>query len=153
MMLMKLLHTTNTLSEAKDQPHRYKVRAGGLPTFGNATEPAVRNFGVASAARVKGSTPERPAKAAASAGWAKKLNPFGKQGAPVERTAVQGELSLDNVRPLRNDLSDTDLELVAAVKTQDTKPGVVKIGSVEIPVVKVVSVWERVRGLFQRLRP
>ena len=51
MMLMKLLHTTNTLSEAKDQPHRYKVRAGGLPTFGNATEPAVRSFGGASAAR------------------------------------------------------------------------------------------------------
>ena len=143
MMLMKLLHTTNTLSEAKDQPHRYKVRAGGLPTFGNATEPAVRNFGGASAARAKVSTPPLPVKGAASAGWAQKLNPFAKQGAPIERTAVQGELSLDKVKPLRNDLSDTDLELVSTVKPPDGTPGV----------VKVVPVWQRVRGLIQRLRP
>ena len=153
MMLMELLQTTNTLSQAKDQPHRYKVRAGGLPTFGNATEPSVRNFGGASAARAKAEPAARSAGAAASAGWATKLNPFVKQGAPIERTAVQGELSLDNVKPLRNDLSDTDLELVAAVKMPESKPGVVKIGSVEIPVVKAVPVWQRVRGLIQRLRP
>lgn len=152
MMLMKLLHTTNTLSEAKDQPHRYKVRAGGLPTFGNPTEPAVKSFSGASAERAKIAPVQRPVRTAASAGWAKKLNPFAKQGAPVERTAVQGELSLDNVKPLRNDLSDTDLEL-AMVRTPEATPGVVKIGSVEIPVVKVVPVWQRVRGLMQRLRP
>ena len=75
-MLMKLLQTTNTLSEAKDQPHRYKVRSGGLPTFGNATEPAVRNFGGASAARVKVEPAVRPARAVASGGWVQKLNPF-----------------------------------------------------------------------------
>ncbi len=153
MMLMKLLHTTNTLSEAKDQPHRYKVRAGGLPTFGNATEPAVRHFSGSSAERAKAVPVPRPGRTAASAGWAKKLNPFVKQGAPVERTAVQGELSLDNVKPLRNDLSDTDLELVAAVQPLEATPGVVKVGSMEIPVVKVVTVWQRLRGLIQRLRP
>jgi hypothetical protein len=153
MMLMKLLQTTNTLSEAKDQPHRYKVRAGGLPTFGNATEPAVRSFGGTSAARAKAEPVARPARTAASGGWAQKLNPFVKQGAPIEQAAVQGELSLDNVKPLRNDLSDTDLELVAAVKAPEAKPGVVKIGSVEIPVVKAVPIWQRMRGLIQRLRP
>lgn len=152
-MLMKLLQTTNTLSEAKDQPHRYKVRAGGLPTFGNATEPAVRSFGGASAARAKAEPAVRPARAATGGGWAQKLNPFVKQGAPIERTAVQGELSLDNVKPLRNDLSDTDLELVAAVRAPKATPGMVKIGSAEIPVVKVVPLWERVRGLVRRLRP
>lgn len=152
MMLMKLLHTTNTLSEAKDQPHRYKVRAGGLPTFGNATEPAVRHFSGSSAERAKAVPVPRPGRTAASAGWAKKLNPFAKQGAPIERTAVQGELSLDNVKPLRNDLSDTDLEL-AAVKPAEMTPGVVKIGAVEIPVVQVTPVWQRVRELMQRLRP
>lgn len=154
MMLMKLLHTTNTLSEAKDQPHRYKVRAGGLPTFGNPTEPAVKNFSAsgASAERAKVAPVPRPARTAASAGWAQKLNPFAKQGAPVERTAVQGELSLDRVKPLRNDLSDTDLEL-ATVRPAEATPGAVKIGAVEIPVVKVVPVWQRVRGLIQRLRP
>ena len=152
MMLMKLLHTTNTLSEAKDQPHRYKVRAGGLPTFGNATEPAVRHFSGSSAERAKAVPVPRPGRTAASAGWAKKLNPFAKQGAPVERTAVQGELSLDNVKPLRNDLSDTDLEL-AMVQPAAATPGVVKICAVEIPVVKVTPVWQRVQELMQRLRP
>ncbi len=152
MMLMKLLHTTNTLSEAKDQPHRYKVRAGGLPTFGNATEPTVRNFSGSSAERAKAVPVPRQVRTAASTGWAKKLNPFAKQGAPVERTAVQGELSLDNVKPLRNDLSDTDLEL-ATVRPPEALPSVVKVGAMEIPVVKVAPVWQRVRELIQRLRP
>ena len=94
----------------------------------------------------------RQVRTAASTGWAKKLNPFAKQGAPVERTAVQGELSLDKVKPLRNDLSDTDLEL-ATVRPPEALPSVVKVGAMEIPVVKVAPVWQRVRELIQRLRP
>jgi hypothetical protein len=153
MMLMKLLRTTNMLSEAKDQPHRFKVREGALPKFGNAAEPAVKNFNGASEERVKVEAVQRPAKAAPNRGWAQKLNPFATQGAPVPRAAVQGELSLDNVKPVRNDLSDTDLELVAAVKQSEATPDTVRIGSVEVPVVKAVTVWERVRGLVRRLRP
>jgi hypothetical protein len=158
MMLMKLLHTTNTLSEAKDQPHRYKVRAGGLPTFGNPTEPAVKNFSGASAERAKAAPVQRPVKTTPGAGWAKKLNPFAKQGAPVERTAVQGELSLDKVRPLRNDLNDlAGTELAKPVRTAEATPekvrNVVRIGAVEVPVVKVAPVWARVRGFIERLRP
>lgn len=148
-MLMKMLRTTNSLSEAKDQPHRYKVRTGGLPTFGNPTEPTVNNFGGASAARAKIHQPAAPEKPVRD-GWAKRLNPFATQGAPIPRTPVQGELSLDRVKPVRNDLSDTDLELVATVKKPPATPGMVRIGSVDVPVVKVAPFWERVRGLFQR---
>jgi hypothetical protein len=153
MMLMKLLRTTNMLSEAKDQPHRFKVREGALPKFGNTAEPAVKNFNGASEERVKVETVQRPTKAVPSGGWAQKLNPFATQGAPVPRAAVQGELSLDNVKPLRNDLSDTDLELVAAVRKPEVTPESVKIGSMEIPVVKGVLVWDRLRGWIRRLRP
>lgn len=146
-----MLRTTNVLSEAKDQPHRYKVR-GGLPTFGNPTEPAVKTFSGASATRAKAEpapvSSARPT--AARSGWVQKLNPFAAQRAPVPRSPVQGELSLDKVKPVRNDLSETDLELVAARKPPEAKPGVVMIESVEVPVVPAVKLWERMRGLFQR---
>jgi hypothetical protein len=150
MTLMKLLRTTNMLSEAKDQPHRYKVRAGALPTFGNPTEPAVNNFGGATIDRVKAARPVKRSARSERSGWAQKLNPFATQGAPVERSAVQGELSLDRVKPVRSDLSDTDLELVAAVKKPEATPGVVRIESVDVPVVKVAPFWERMRGIFLR---
>lgn len=152
MTVMKLLHATNTLSQAKDQPHRYKVRAGGLPTFGKATEPVVKTFSGASAHGALAAPVPREARKAAGSGWAKKLNPFAKQGAPVERTAVQGELSLEKVKPVRNDLCDANVER-AGVKPMEARLQVMKIGSMEIPVVKAVPVWQRVRGMMQRLRP
>lgn len=145
-MLMKLLRTTNMLSEAKDQPHRYKVRTGGLPTFGNPTEPAVNNFGGGAKVKVESVViEEKPARS----GWKQKLNPFSQQGAPMPRTPVQGELSLDRVKPVRNDLNDADLELVAAAKRAEAKTAVLKIESEEVPVVKVEPFWRRVRGLFR----
>jgi hypothetical protein len=61
-------------------------------------------------------------KSGALAGWLKKLNPLahlpkrspgGRSVKPrAARTAVQGELSLEKVRVIRNDLSDCDLEFV-----------------------------------------
>jgi hypothetical protein len=72
--------------------------------------------------------PAKPVQVAASVdGWLKKLNPmvwlgnrkaaepkaaiprFGKAQAPI-----QGELSLDNIKVMRNDLSETDMEVVPA---------------------------------------
>jgi hypothetical protein len=58
-------------------------------------------------------------------GWVKKLNPLvwfsgrkpvePKPGAPRSgKRHVQGELSLDNIKVMRNDLSDTDVEVVPA---------------------------------------
>jgi len=44
--------------------------------------------------------------------WTLKANPFKSSVAPAGRPTVQGELSLDKVKPLRNDLSDADLELM-----------------------------------------
>jgi hypothetical protein len=49
--------------------------------------------------------------------WTVFKNPFAKRGKPLEATPpVQGELLLDLVKPIRNDLSDSDLELVPAAQ-------------------------------------
>jgi len=64
--------------------------------------------------------------------WMGKLNPIGwwprRDTAPKpaiprfnEKPPVQGELSLDNVKVVRNDLSDADLEIVSARPVR-TKP-------------------------------
>jgi hypothetical protein len=56
---------------------------------------------------------------------------------------------LDKVKPVRNDLSDSDLELVAAAKPPSA-PKAVQIESEEVPILKVRPVLARVLALFQR---
>jgi len=46
--------------------------------------------------------------------WALKANPFKSPAQAAATPVVQGELSLEKVKVVRNDLSDSDLELVAA---------------------------------------
>ena len=116
---MQLLTATRSLSEAKYQPHRYKLMRDGWPTFGNAVveqggeEPAgvavERN---AMKTDVAEQNPNAAVKQPYPLGrWTK--NPFRSTAIPSQRAAaVQGELSLDKVKPVRNDLSDSDLELL-----------------------------------------
>jgi hypothetical protein len=60
-----------------------------------------------------------PVKALLLWGRAKKLKPFGRwSGTPM----VQGELSLDRVKVVRNDLSESDLEVVRAEHPMVVKP-------------------------------
>ena len=61
----------------------------------------------------------RPAPAPSTASWWNPLswwksNPAGaaRVGRPSSRPAVQGELSLDQIRVVRNDLNDSDVEIV-----------------------------------------
>jgi hypothetical protein len=75
----------------------------------------------------RNSQPAEPPKVAAPVdSWLKKINPLVWLGnrkpaepeSPIQRfgksrTPVQGELSLDNIKVMRNDLSDTDLEVVS----------------------------------------
>jgi hypothetical protein len=58
-----------------------------------------------------------------SVGWLQKLNPLDWWNRPsnakpaiprFNKAPVQGELSLDNIKVVRNDLSDTDVEVVPA---------------------------------------
>ena len=78
-------------------------------------------------------TVEVPPQAYPRGRWTAFKNPFVKRGQPGNAVApVQGELLLDLVKPIRNDLSDSDLEVVPASQTSvvintvamaDTRPG------------------------------
>lgn len=55
--------------------------------------------------------------------WALMRNPFDSSPGPAARVgSAQGELSLDAVKPVRNDLSDADLEVVAVSLTAELRP-------------------------------
>jgi hypothetical protein len=64
--------------------------------------------------------------------WARKLNPFARRSNPrqIARTpapgstlpSVQGELSLDRIKVVRNDLNDADVEIVPAKPAVKPKP-------------------------------
>jgi hypothetical protein len=164
MALMNLLTAGRSLSEARERPHRYKVRKGALPKFGNVgAQAGVRKSpaSVETSERTENAVELQPMNSNTVAEtmrglpvlgeWTRKISLF-KPARPIaaERPAVQGELSLDRVKPVRNDLSDSDLELVAVTRQPEATPGVVKIESVEVPVVQAVPLLARVRGLFRR---
>jgi hypothetical protein len=88
-------------------------------------------------------------------GWAGKC--FSKVGAMLSRRGksgerpaiprfnkplVQGELSLDSVRVVRNDLRDSDLEIVAAKPVQPSPPASVPAACAPRP----DNAWNRVAG-------
>ena len=140
MGLMQLLTVGRSLSEARDRPHRFKVLNGAMPTFGrsdgvedklkgewnaeqrgeetiehkaNLGEPAMKT----EPTQVVEKTEKKSAMNAYPLGrWTLKANPFKSSTKPVPEPVVQGELSLDKVKVIRNDLSDSDLELVAMGK-------------------------------------
>ena len=173
MALMDLLTVGRSLSEARDRPHRFKLLSGALPKFGNAAAThgnlQVGQFCGSNARRseaaermgndtMKSATIAEEQKQAVPASmhafpagrWT--LNPFKTAVAPGPRPAVQGELSLEKIKPVRNDLNDSDLELVAVSQRPEPVPGVVQVGSLEVPVVQTKSLWHRVRQLFRKAR-
>ena len=166
MGLMNLLTAGSSLSEARERPHRYKLRSGALPKFGNrdgSTDVKKSSVAFARSERATSAVESQPMNSnvvtmqkapgmPALGDLARKINVF-KAAPPVAvRPAIQGELSLDRVKPVRNDLSDSDLELVRVTKKPEATPSSVQIGPVEVPVVKAVPLLQRVRGLFQRAR-
>lgn len=175
MALMRLLTVGRSLSEVRDSGHRYKLRHGALPVFGNPEGPRLgKKFevrvAVAGGAKdetndavgAKPMTTEAVTEEKAAAkteetqtGWLKK-NPFKSARVAVPRQSVQGELSLDKVKPVRNDLSDSDLELVATAKQVKAEPSVepapasAPVAEPEVPLVKAQPVLARVLAMFQR---
>lgn len=134
MSLMKLLSAGKCWVGLKDSASQYRMgKPGMLPKFGSERNP----FGAKKTAGEAGG-PERPPEldrsaepessdrsnkagtAAAPRNWAAKLGslvglrvkkPEPKSSAPAARPQL--ELSLDNIRVVRNDLSDADIEIVA----------------------------------------
>jgi hypothetical protein len=112
------------------------------------------------AAVTRDSHPAEPPKVAPPIdGWLKKINPmvwFGNRKPPEPKSAlprfgkshppVQGELSLDNIKVMRNDLSETDVEIVTA-KSRPAKiiaaPAQASAAAMAIPdLPPATAVWE-----------
>jgi hypothetical protein len=64
------------------------------------------------------------------AGWVRQWMPWGKES-PFQRPAIQTELALDKVKVMRNDLSETDLEVVA-IKIKAGKKNEKPVPTVEV---------------------
>jgi hypothetical protein len=80
---------------------------------------------------------EMPAQAYPLGRWTLLKRPFVKRSKPaVPAAPVQGELLLDLVRPMRNDLSDSDLEIVRAAPRPGGNAGTAA-GMPGLPVEKV----------------
>jgi hypothetical protein len=83
--------------------------------------------------------------------WTLNSNPFNTArrvpAAPVQ-SGQQGELSLDRVRPVRNDLSDSDLELIPAKRVQENVFAAPQPAAAGVTVK--VSLWARLKARFAR---
>lgn len=93
--------------------------------------------------------------------WVKKLNPLallpllparlprmrsGRSKAP--RAVVQGELSLEKVKVMRNDLSDTDLEIVPARTVKKAGPARSGAAATAALALDEETAWDRLTGRF-----
>ena len=124
MSLIRLLKTGRSMSAMNKQNHRFRVTQMNLiPKFGPARQGPAVSVAPASAAPAA-----KPALATARAdhsssfdlwkpfsalsGWFARRQPRATRLAPLARPPlVQVELSLDALRPVRNDLSDSDFEI------------------------------------------
>jgi hypothetical protein len=153
MGLMQLLTVGRSLRDAQYRPHRYKVVRDPLPVLGGRPGGEVGRGQAGSGARVIMSaqtvSETNAVKPAFPKGrWTLKANPFRANRPVVVRVpqSVQGELSLDNVKPVRNDLTDSDLELVP-LKPAPKPPE----AAVPVPAKPAAgSWWARLKGRFAR---
>lgn len=133
MGLAKLLTVGRSLRQVRDQAHRYKLLTGSMPTFGREDGVGMGREPSALAGRVEAVIVRETAQVAKTmktdasetsakersnrfllARLSSKANPFKSSAKRVPPSECQGELSLDKVKVVRNDLSDSDLELVEA---------------------------------------
>ena len=145
MRLMRFLAVGKSLGGVTTEPSRYRMNAQGLlPKFGReGTRPAPAPVPAAPAVTTppaatksfSGTTMSKHSIAVQSesqrSGGAKFFGPWtrlknrftSKKGAArVAGPPVQAELALDMVRPVRNDLSDSDLEIVPAFRPKAHAP-------------------------------
>jgi hypothetical protein len=123
MSFMQLLTASKSVLNMKDEPSRYRMSQRKLlPKFGpvRKTETETRVTGPEMGSRekkkdliVKDTTENAGKRERFMARWLKLANPFARrtETAPP-KPPVQSELHLDAVRPVRNDLHDTDLMVV-----------------------------------------
>ena len=176
MGLHKLLAVGRSVRSVTGQPARYKMTQQNLlPTFGGAKAGEARPAGDASTVEetVPKSAPIDPAAKTVSEGLCAtsdaeaakvdpfleattKLRPFGSwfknpfaraEARQQEMRPVQTELSLDSVKPVRNDLSEPEVELGRPVRQAAPQPAAPQV-PMEAPALPAASTG----GLWQRLK-
>jgi hypothetical protein len=173
MGLMQLLTVGRSLSEARDRPHRFKLLSRAMPTFGHPdVENRKRQRGIAEredeVAYYKTDSGEQTMRTGAApvgkgtgsgmnayplGRWTLKANPFKSSSKPAGQPVVQGELSLDKVKVVRNDLSDSDLELVAATRRAEQGGNVFAAATPAAPAREVKPLfWKRLRSRWFRAK-
>src|SRR5882672_11502177 len=81
--------------------------------------------------------------------WTLFKNPFSKVANPKAAEApTQGELSLDTVKPVRNDLSDSDLEVVPTGKSAPVAGPTLTTSGAPVPGRTDALVWDRIKAQF-----
>jgi hypothetical protein len=73
-------------------------------------------------------------------------NPFARAAArPQEKQPVQTELSLDSVKPVRNDLTEAEVELGRPARQAAIQPAAPKapMGAPALPAASTGGVWQR----------
>lgn len=81
--------------------------------------------------------------------WTLFKNPFSKPPKPKAiETRAQPELSLDRVKPVRNDLSDTDLELIRPAKCASKQDGPATSPVALVTAAPERAAWDRIKTQF-----
>ena len=162
MGLMRLLTVGHTLVGVKDAPSPYRVtKQGWFPRFGfskasNTTDAQAENQ-IVTTATMAAVAPERPVSPKLDVPPAPPI-PRGRDRKPLyarvlafrqnpRRPALlrQGELSLDTVRVVRNDLSDADVEILRsrAKRVGAEAPAVKKAAAAPVQAVEFESLANR----------
>ena len=160
---MHLLSAGKSLLGSQDLGKQYQMsELGALPKFGSKK----KKFQTPTSNSQTSSKPQAPNQTEIVGGakkpglmtrWASRVKGLvgGRKGAAKSavprfpREPVQGELSLDNVKVLRNDLSDTDFEVVARPAPKKAVP--VQTAAPVAPtesVAKPAKIWNRVTTLL-----
>jgi hypothetical protein len=137
MSLVQLLSVGRSLLNIQDGPSPYRMRQDQLlPKFGRVEEAEPEKQAVRVAppreTRKEPKVNERQEVKVKRSGslfrWMKVANPFARKAATAapEKAPVQCELVLDGVRPVRNDLHDTDLMVVPARAAENKTAAVVR---------------------------
>jgi hypothetical protein len=123
-----------------------------LPSPGTIPPASGNEIRVAGADAATPSAPPAPTKGGPFLRWAHGKNPFRPKLAVKKRPVpVQGELLLEGVKVVRNDLNETDLEVVPAIKPPEGPPTPTPGGA--SPETARRS-WRRIaERLFGRRRP
>jgi hypothetical protein len=170
---MRFLAVGRSLGAVGNTPSRYRMNAQGLlPKFGRQTETrstaangtvVVPEKSTPFVAEAKTLSVDKPTHSIAAQSqqrqpsggarlwkWLRFTNRFRSRhdAARAAGPPVQAELALDMVRPVRNELDDTDFEIVAAPKPKIAPAPVQQAAAAPLQPGKpgVKMMWGRVRG-------